>query len=163
MSQRATVDQDARSSRPPCMLTSITVSRPKPRVSVLGWFTVLGDFGSSPLEVFDGVEPNQIICDPGTLGHPEFSKVNLLGPQLSPECDLPADTLADLSALLPARVLAFDKSSNRMESHIGYFAVAESLNSSERLWIFYSFFEVSPGRYHGYLHALIRQNFNRNA
>jgi hypothetical protein len=145
------------------MLTNKTVTHSKPKVSALGWFSVLRDFGSEPYALFDGLEPHHIPLDPSSLGFLGFATADLMSPRRSPESDLPAELLADLSSLLPARVAALNKSSNRAEFHVGYFAVADSLNSSDRLWIYYSFFEVSPGRYHCYIHALIRQNSNRIA
>lgn len=39
---------------------------------------------------------------------------------------------------------------------LGYYAISHSSSRVDRLVILFSFFEVSPARFHAYLHALLR-------
>ena len=136
----------------------------QPRVSPLGSFTLIRDFQDSPHEVFDGVEPQHLSFDAASLGVSGFRAVDLAGDCFTrPERALTPELRDDLLSITPARVRAFNKSVSQDESYSAYFVVSPALSSSERLWVCYSFFEVSPGRFHSYIHALVQQNQSRNA
>jgi hypothetical protein len=121
--------------------------------------TLLRDFRQSPAELFDGIEPSTLLFQPAKFGFQDYQTVDLVAACTKhPEQFLSPDLQKNLQLLAPPRVHAFNKSSSRLESLLGYYAITNSLIRAERLIILFSFFEVSPARYHAYLHVLLKIN-----
>ena len=120
--------------------------------------TVLQDFREQPQESFDGLEPATLPFHPVSFGLPGFEPVDLVAAcSTRPERTLSQEVQRELQSLAPSRVRAFDKSWSCWESLLGYYAISRSLSArTDRLIILFSFFEVSPARFHAYLHALLK-------
>ena len=119
--------------------------------------TLVRDFRNQPHELFDGLEPAELVFQPASLGLSEYQPVDLVAAcSERPDRKLPAAVQCELESVVPSRVVAFDKSASRQESLLGYYAIANSSSHRDRLIILFSFFEVSPGRFHAYLHGIYK-------
>jgi len=126
--------------------------RPEPST-----ISLILDFRNQPRELCDGLEPTTLIFHPKSFGHPDFEPVDLVTAcSIRPESNLPSEIQRELQSVAPPRVRAFDKSSSRWESLLGYYAMSRSSKSSALLVILFSFFEVSPARFHAYLHVVAK-------
>jgi hypothetical protein len=116
-----------------------------------------GDYRDAPLELFDGYEPEHFSFDPLGFGLDRYSSVDLVAASIRSEelAEFPSETRAAIFELAPQRVTALNKSSMKPESSRACYAISRPAEGSGLLVIHYSFFEVSPLRYHIWLHTLI--------
>ena len=114
------------------------------------------DFTDNPLEIFDGVEPKSLLLTPKDCGLDEnYRCVDLLDEiKKSRRQDETGQMYQLLYGELSTRVLAFNKSSGKKESVHGYVAIMENQRTYKPIFVLFTFFEVSPSRYHAYVHNI---------
>jgi hypothetical protein len=112
---------------------------------------------NNPIELFDGFEPEELWFDPKDYGYSSFERIDLIK-----ELGKKYKSSNDYKKYRPFydefsnRVSAKNKSSGKEELKDGYFAVLKEKESDQpQIVILFSFFEVSPMRYHAYLHEFI--------
>ncbi len=122
---------------------------------------LLGDYRGNPAELFDGFEPDQLPFNPDAFGITGYETVDLVKSALSapPPGSSEKELLDTICSSVSPRVQVWNKSAGCIESRSGYYAFSASQSDSGRLAILYSFFEVSPMRYHAYLHAILQIDF----
>jgi FixJ family two-component response regulator len=118
---------------------------------------LMEDFRKQPHELFDGAEPAALVFHPKAFGFTEYQPVDLIAACTArPERELPQQLQRELESITPARIRAFNKSSSCVESRFGYYAFSRSQSGKSILIVLFSLFEVSAGRFHSYLHAIIK-------
>lgn len=119
--------------------------------------TLLHDFRKQPRELFDGFEPAMLTFHPASLDLGDYEPVDLVAScSAHPEQTLTPEIQRELQLVAPPRIQVFDKSSSRYMSVLGDYAITRSSSHADYLVILFSFFEVSPMRYHAYVHAVLR-------
>ena len=119
-------------------------------------YRLVHDYSDQPLEIFDGFEPDHLFLSPQWLGLQEDClSVDLIA-EISKKYrrDQVGERYRQLYERIPSVVLASDKSSNKRERVSAYLAVIPQTNVCAGRLILFSFFEVSPLRYHCFIHKV---------
>jgi hypothetical protein len=114
------------------------------------------DYGDQPVEIFDGFEPDHLFLSPQQLGWPEdCPSVDLIA-EISNRYrkDPVGERYRLLYERIPHRVAALDKSSAKKVLIDAYLAIISPANDGAGKVILFSFFEVSPLHYNGYIHQV---------
>lgn len=119
-------------------------------------YQLVSDFSQEPIEVFDGFDPDTLILSPSACGlSRKFRRVDLLREiQRKYLKDQLGQMYKGLYESIPTQVVVYNKSSLEKESLDGYLAVIPSITGDEKRIVLFSFFEVSPLRYHCYIHKV---------
>ena len=114
------------------------------------------DYGNQPMEIFDGFEPDHLLLSPRRLGWPEDCPAVDLIAEISTKYrkDSAGERYRLLYEQIPHVVMALNKSSNKVGPVNAYLAVVPQSNGSTDRIIVFSFSEVSPLRYHCYIHKV---------
>jgi len=122
-------------------------------------YRIIKNFEENPIEIFDGFEPEHLFLTPEVCGlDRNYQKIDLLDEinkkYQEDEVGLKYKRIYDE---LPTRVMAFNKSIGRNESVHGYFAIMGDSQAGKQAIILFSYFEVSPLRYHAYIHLILEE------
>jgi len=122
-------------------------------------YKLVKDYGDHPVEVFDGLEPDKLILSPSSCGlDASYCSIDLVAEIANKyKKDPTGNQYRTLYQAIPHRIMALNKSSNRKESLSGYLAVTPKVDGSKRRIVLFSFFEVSPLRYHCYIHRVYEE------
>jgi hypothetical protein len=113
------------------------------------------DHRAEPLEIFDGLDPELLPFDPGTIGFDGYETIDLLR---AADERYAADVALALGIDEALELRTLNKSSNTWYRIRGDVAISRSSTGGDALVILYTIFEAQPMRYHAYLHAVLHEN-----
>ncbi len=122
-------------------------------------YRIIKNFKDNPIEIFDGFEPDHLSLTPEMCRlNKNYQKIDLLAEIKRKYQDgEEGQKYKLLYDALPTRVMAFNKSTGKSESVHGYFGIMENRQTEKPAVILFTFFEVSPLRYHAYLHRILEE------
>lgn len=122
-------------------------------------YKIIKNFGNNPIEIYDGIEPTELFIIPGVCGlDSNYQSVDLVKEiKLKYQKDVVVQRYKHLYNELPQNVMALNKSMGKLELVSGYYAIMENRLTTKAVIILFTFFEVSPLRYNGYVHQILEE------
>lgn len=122
-------------------------------------YRIIKNYKDNPIEIFDGFEPEHLFLTPEVCGlERSYQKTDLLNEiERIDQEGVVGRRYKRLYDELPTRVMAFNKSMGKNESLHGYFAIMENCQTGKPAIVLFTFFEVSPLRYHAYIHRIFEE------